>query len=85
MDLDLLKNAAIFADLDDSELERVAEICMPAEFKFGQTIFKESEPGSGDVRVAQAVNEAHYNDLALVPSESSHPFPYLLAVHFGLT
>ena len=40
---------------------------------------------SGYVGVAQAVDEAHYNDLALVPSESSHPFPYLLAVHSGLT
>ena len=73
MDLDLLKNAAIFADLDESELGRVAEICTPAEFKFGQTIFKESEPGNrlyiiseGEVRISRQVPGSGEEALAVL-------------------
>lgn len=60
VDLKLIKQAAIFADLDDAEIERVAEVCKEQTFKFGQTIFKEGEPGnrlyiisSGDVRISR--------------------------------
>jgi CRP/FNR family cyclic AMP-dependent transcriptional regulator len=62
MDLALLKKAAIFADLTDEELERVAEVCKEQSFTFGQTIFKEGEPGNrlymisaGEVRISRVV------------------------------
>lgn len=62
MDLALLKNAAIFADLTEEELARVAEICKEQKFKFGQTIFKEGEPGNrlyliseGEVRISRVI------------------------------
>jgi CRP-like cAMP-binding protein len=59
---DLIKQARIFADLEDDELDRVVEICKPQEFKFGQTIFKEGEKGNrlyiiadGEVRISRQV------------------------------
>jgi CRP-like cAMP-binding protein len=62
MDLALLKNAAIFADLTEEELARVAEVCKEQKFKFGQTIFKEGEPGNrlyliseGEVRISRII------------------------------
>ena len=62
MDLAVLKKAAIFADLTDEELQRVAEVCTEQSFKFGQTIFKEGEPGNrlymisdGEVRISRIV------------------------------
>ena len=62
MDLKLIKQAAIFSTLEEDELERVAEICKEQSFKFGQTIFKEGEPGNrlyiistGDVRISRVV------------------------------
>ena len=62
MDLSLLKRAAIFADLTDEELARVAEVCKEQTFKFGQTSFKEGEPGNrlymisdGEVRISRVV------------------------------
>lgn len=62
MELSLLKHAAIFADLSDDELQHVAEICKELQFKFGQKIFKEGEPGnrlyiisSGEVRISRDV------------------------------
>lgn len=62
IDRKLLKQAAIFADLDDEELEKVAEVCKEQSFKFGQTIFKEGEPGNrlyliaeGEVRISRQV------------------------------
>lgn len=62
MDLDLLKQAQIFAGLDQEELEAVAEICSELSFKFGQRIFKEGERGNrlyivqkGEVRISREV------------------------------
>ena len=46
MDLGLLKRAAIFQDLDEGELARVAEVCREQKFTVGQYIFKEGEPGN---------------------------------------
>jgi len=73
MDLSLLKKAAIFADLDEAELERVAEICTEQQFKFGQTIFKENEPGNrlyiiseGEVRVSRNVPGSGEEALAVL-------------------
>jgi len=73
MDLSLLKNAAIFTDLEPEELERVAEICTEQHFKFGQTVFKESEPGnrlfiisSGEVRISRNVPGSGEEALAVL-------------------
>jgi len=73
MDLSLLKKAAIFADLDEAELERVAEICTEQQFKFGQTIFNENEPGNrlyiiseGEVRVSRNVPGSGEEALAVL-------------------
>jgi CRP-like cAMP-binding protein len=73
MDLALLKNTALFADLDDSELGQVAEICKEQAFKGGQTIFKEGEPGnrfyiivSGDVRISRNIPGSGEEALAVL-------------------
>jgi len=62
MDPALLRHAAIFADLTDGELVHVAEICKEQQFKFGQTIFREGEPGNrlylistGEVRISRQI------------------------------
>ncbi len=47
MNLDILRGTAIFADLDDGELARVAETCQEKTFAAGQAIFKEGDPGDG--------------------------------------
>ena len=46
MDLQLLRQAAIFKDLDEGELARVAEVCHEQKFVSAKTIFKEGEPGN---------------------------------------
>jgi len=73
MDLSLIKKSAIFADLDDNELERVAEICNEQQFKFGKTIFKEDEPGNrlyiiaeGEVRISRNVPGSGEEALAVL-------------------
>jgi CRP-like cAMP-binding protein len=73
MDLSLIKKSAIFADLDDNELERVAEICQEQQFKFGKTIFKEDEPGNrlyiiaeGEVRISRNVPGSGEEALAVL-------------------
>lgn len=60
MDLDLIKNAAIFAELTDDEAEKVAEICQTEKYKFGQKLFKEGDKGNrlyiiseGEVRISR--------------------------------
>src|SRR3989442_5012150 len=62
MDLNLIKQAAIFSTLEEEELGCVAEICKEQAFKFGQQIFKEGEPGNrlfiiakGEVRISRQV------------------------------
>lgn len=62
LDRKLIKQAAVFADLDDDEIEKIAEVCKEQTFKSGQTIFKEGEPGnrlyiisSGEVRISRQV------------------------------
>lgn len=73
MELSLIKKAAIFADLSETELERVQEICTEQQFKFGQTIFKEDEPGNrlyiiseGEVRVSRDVPGSGEEALAVL-------------------
>jgi CRP-like cAMP-binding protein len=73
MDLSLIKKAAIFADLEGDELERVGEICKEQQFKFGKTIFKEDEPGNrlfiiaeGEVRISRNVPGSGEEALAVL-------------------
>ena len=62
MNLELLKKTAIFVDLDEGELARVAEICQDQTFKSGEVIFKEGDAGnrlfviaSGEVRISRTI------------------------------
>ena len=73
MDLVLLKKTAIFADLDEGELARVAEICKEQKYSGGQYVFKEGEPGnrfyiivSGEVRISRNVPGAGEEALAVL-------------------
>ena len=73
MDLKLLKNSAIFADLDEGELARVAEVCHEQKFVSAKTIFKEGEPGNrlyiiaeGDVRISRQIPGSGEEALAVL-------------------
>jgi CRP/FNR family transcriptional regulator, cyclic AMP receptor protein len=68
-----LRQAAIFADLDDAELLRIAEICREQTYQPGQTIFKEGEPGNrlfliaeGDVRISRDIPGSGEEALAVL-------------------
>ena len=59
---ELLRQVAIFKDLDDGELARVAEVCRNQEFLSGEYIFREGEPGNrlfliveGEVRISRTI------------------------------
>ena len=69
----LLRGVAIFQDLDDGELARVAEVCRFKEFVSGEYIFKEGESGSrlyliveGDVRISRVVPGSGEEALAVL-------------------
>jgi CRP-like cAMP-binding protein len=73
MDLTLLKQAAIFADLDDGELSRVIEVCREQKFQGAETIFKEGEPGNrlyiiaeGEVRISRNIPGSGEEALAVL-------------------
>ncbi|HEX9691253.1 MAG TPA: cyclic nucleotide-binding domain-containing protein [Gemmatimonadales bacterium] len=73
MDTQLIKQAAIFKDLDEEELAKVSEICKPQQFKFGQYVFKEGEAGNrlfiisqGDVRISRQVPGSGEEALAVL-------------------
>ncbi len=58
----LLRNVAIFRDLDDTELGEVAEVSHEERFESGHYIFREGEPGNrlyliieGEVRISRDV------------------------------
>lgn len=62
MELGLIKESAIFADLTDDELSHITEICEEQKFKSGATLFKEGEPGNrlyiiadGEVRISRDI------------------------------
>lgn len=62
MELELIKESAIFADLTDDELSHITEICEEQKFKSGATLFKEGEPGNrlyiiadGEVRISRDI------------------------------
>ena len=69
----LLRGVAIFQNLDDGELARVAEVCRTQEFVSGEYIFREGEPGSrlyliveGDVRISRIVPGSGEEALAVL-------------------
>lgn len=73
--IELLKKTALFADLDDGELARVAEICKEQKYHAAASIFKEGEPGNrlfvivqGDVRISRTVPGAGEEALAVLPT-----------------
>src|SRR6267143_1584721 len=73
VDLKLLKQAAIFQDLDEGELARVAEVCREQKFTVGQYVFKEGEPGNrlfliseGEVRISRTIPGSGEEALAVL-------------------
>jgi CRP-like cAMP-binding protein len=77
MDIALLKQAAIFADLDEGELQRVAEVCKEQKFQGAETVFKEGEPGNrlyiiaeGEVRISRNIPGSGEEALAVLKKGS---------------
>jgi CRP/FNR family cyclic AMP-dependent transcriptional regulator len=73
MDIALLKQAPIFADLDEGELARVAEVCKEQKFQGAETVFKEGEPGNrlyiiaeGEVRISRNIPGSGEEALAVL-------------------
>ena len=70
---ELLRQVAIFKDLDDGELARVAEVCRNQEFQSGEYIFREGEPGNrlfliveGEVRISRTIPGSGEEALAIL-------------------
>ena len=73
MDLSLIKQAAIFADLTDDEIATVSEICKEQKVPRNQFVFKEGEPGNrlyivaeGEVRISRDVPGSGEEALAIL-------------------
>ncbi len=69
----LLRTATIFADLDESELGRVAELCRSQLFMPGEFVFREGEPGNrlfliveGEVRISRIIPGSGEEALAVL-------------------
>lgn len=69
----LLRNVAIFRDLDDAELAEVAEVSREEEFGVGEYIFREGESGNrlyliveGEVRISRDVPGSGEEALAIL-------------------
>lgn len=70
---ELLRKVAIFQDLDDGELLRVAEVCREQTFAAGEVIFREGEAGNrlylivdGEVRISRDVPGSGEEALAVL-------------------
>jgi len=70
---ELLKNVAIFKDLDDAELAEVAEKCKEEKYNSGEYIFREGEAGNrlylimdGAVRISRDVPGSGEEALAVL-------------------
>lgn len=70
---ELLKNVAIFKDLDDDELAELADVCKEEKFVSGEYIFHEGEPGNrlyliveGGVRISRDVPGSGEEALAVL-------------------
>jgi CRP-like cAMP-binding protein len=62
MDRTLFAQATIFQDLDEDEIEGVAEVCQIVELKYGEYVFREGDEGDrlyiiakGEVRISRDV------------------------------
>lgn len=73
MEIALLKQAPIFADLDEGELARVVEVCKEQKFQGAETVFKEGEPGNrlyiiaeGEVRISRNIPGSGEEALAVL-------------------
>lgn len=71
--IELLRNVAIFKDLDDDELGEVAEKCKEEKYESGQYIFREGEAGNrlylivaGEVRISRDVPGSGEEALAVL-------------------
>ena len=71
--IELLRNVAIFKDLDDGELARVAEVCKEQTFNLGEYVFREGEQGNrlyliveGEVRISRVVPGSGEEALAVL-------------------
>jgi CRP/FNR family cyclic AMP-dependent transcriptional regulator len=70
---ELLKNVAIFKDLEEAELGEVAEKCKEEKFNSGEYIFREGEAGNrlylivdGEVRISRDVPGSGEEALAVL-------------------
>src|SRR3954466_5166708 len=70
---ELLKNVAIFKDLDESELAEAAEKCKEEKFNSGEYIFREGDSGNrlyliskGEVRISRDVPGSGEEALAVL-------------------
>lgn len=77
MEIALLKQAPIFADLDEGELARVVEVCKDQRFQGAETVFKEGEPGNrlyiiaeGEVRISRNIPGSGEEALAVLKKGS---------------
>jgi CRP-like cAMP-binding protein len=68
-----LRSVAIFRDLDDGELARVAEVCRTVDFAGGEYVFREGEVGNrlylilkGEVRISRQVPGSGEEALAVL-------------------
>src|SRR3954471_22318647 len=71
--IELLRNVAIFKDLDDDELAEVAEKCKEEKFNSAEYIFREGEAGNrlyliveGEVRISRDVPGSGEEALAVL-------------------
>lgn len=74
---ELLRNVAIFKDLDDSEIAEVAEKCKEEKVNSGEYIFREGEAGNrlyliveGEVRISRDVPGSGEEALAVLKAGS---------------
>ena len=70
---ELLRKQAIFRDLEDGELARVAEVCREQSFVSGEFIFREGESGNrlyliveGEVRISRTIPGSGEEALAVL-------------------
>jgi CRP/FNR family transcriptional regulator, cyclic AMP receptor protein len=69
----LLRTVPVFEELDDRELDQVADVCRPASFQPGEYVFREGETGShlyiileGEVRISRTVPGSGEEALAVL-------------------
>ena len=70
---DLLRNVAIFKDLDDGDLARISEVCREQSFVSGEYVFREGEHGNrlyliveGEVRISRTIPGSGEEALAVL-------------------